>query len=208
MGTACEQPSGSGGGGPITPQNNPPATGTWNAATAIAVSGADVYIAGEIHNGSGVNINPTQACYWKNEVITDLPSTEIASYTKAIAVSGADVYIAGYGNGEKACYWENGVKTDLPSTRTGGRAMAIAVSGADVYIAGETHNGRGADNNREPDQACYWINQTIYDIPLSGDGGLAKDIAVSGADVYIAGSDNDGNFKAFYWKNGVKIHLQ
>ena len=105
------------------------------AASAIAVSGSDVYVAGTYLDG-----NP-QACYWKNGTRVDLDGHE----ARAIAVSGSDVYVAGsylgtvYGVGmynsqtivtDKACYWKNGVRVDLPNPGVGGtQAWDIAVLG-------------------------------------------------------------------------------
>jgi hypothetical protein len=96
-----------------------------------------VYIAGWYYDSEWNEV----ACYWKDEVRTDLdvPVEAENSNATAITVSGNNVYIAGYhgtiGISYTACYWKDGVRTDLDSTGNA-EAFAIAVSGNTVYAAG------------------------------------------------------------------------
>ena len=63
-----------------------PTTGNSARAWAVAVSGSDVYIAGQ---------DGDDAVYWLNGRRTALPKTGSSASAYAIAVSGSDVYIAG-----------------------------------------------------------------------------------------------------------------
>jgi hypothetical protein len=166
-----------------------PVTGTSSEATAIAISGTDVYIIGSYRVGSGYL---STACYWKNGIRTDLPITGTSSRAEDIVISGTDVYIAGtYGSG--ACYWKNGIRTDTPLPEKNKGSYAIAVSGTDVYITWDYSSG-----------ACYWKNGVRTDLPVTGTHNRVKTIAISGTDVYVTGSSDSG---ACYWKNGVRADL-
>jgi hypothetical protein len=156
----------------------------------IAFIGNDMYIA-------GFDDGP---CYWKNGSRYSLPvGGSGEGSAQGIAVSGTDVYITGHyytGSGYQACYWKNGVRTDLNGPD--GFAWGIAVSGTAVYVAGDSDY-----------HACYWLNGTRYGLP--DDGGAfsaANAVALSGADVYVAGSYYDGtDVRPCYWKNGIKYNL-
>ncbi len=91
-------------------------------ATAIAVSGDDVYVAG------GVHVGPFEAAtYWKNGVAVPLTDgTSDQAFAEAIAVSGTDVYVAGY-QGAVATYWKNGAPVALTDGNFQADARAIAI---------------------------------------------------------------------------------
>jgi len=177
-------------------------------ARALAVSGGVVYTAGYYKDGE-----VTKACYWKGTVKTDLHTgTESRAY--GIAVDGTDVYVAGYyKNGtssldDRACYWKNGVKTDL-NTVSSSIAFGIAVSGGQVYTSG-TYMAKlqGTDFYMDP-ALCYWTGTTVTDVdkkmlmPSSLD--ISFPIAVSGANVYTAGTYNLAN--SSYWTGAVETAL-
>jgi hypothetical protein len=69
-------------------------------ATAVARSGSDVYVTGELNDNSAV--------YWKNGVVKVLSTGTglIPSQANAIAIVGSDVYMAGK-DGQAAVYWKN-----------------------------------------------------------------------------------------------------
>jgi hypothetical protein len=84
-------------------------------ASAIAVVGTDVYVAGATNPpGSGY-----QATYWKNALSTDLSAnTSDISNANGIAVVGSDIYVVGMvisagGNSYSPVYWKNGVEHKL-----------------------------------------------------------------------------------------------
>jgi hypothetical protein len=78
-------------------------------ASAVFVSGSDVYIAGG--NQTGV------ATLWKNGVNTDLTAYTSPSLAYSVYVNGSDVYVSGMGtnaNGKRvATIWKNGVATNI-----------------------------------------------------------------------------------------------
>jgi uncharacterized membrane protein len=117
-------------------------------ANAIAVSGGDVYVAGDYANSMAV---VGTAVYWVNGAATVLPtpsgpagssgSVNTGIVASGIAVSDGDVYAVGYiyaqtetgalgGDVYTAAYWVNGTleTLSLPSGSTGALATGIAVS--------------------------------------------------------------------------------
>jgi hypothetical protein len=165
-------------------------------ATAIALSGTDVYVSGV----AGYTGGTTEAVYWKNGVITKIG--QAPSYAASLSISGSDQFIAGnaeFNGVYTAAYWKNGVWTNL-SQNSGSAAYAIAVSGQDVYIAGK--------DGTNGTQAVYWKNAVEY--PLIQDTvASANAIVLSGNNLYIAGSISvDGSHPtACYWKNGIRTDL-
>lgn len=196
-------------------------------ATGIAVSGNDVYVVGWLRQTPADGIH---ACYWKNGNITLLPDNSRSdnyydnypisskySLANSIFISGSDVYIAGgeqvsrmispsgYAFCISAVYWKNGNEIYLikgPYANSyADEAYSIFVDGQDVYACGAL-------------EARYWKNGTSVYLP----GRTAKSIYVSEGDVYIAGSQPDGqSFQTYfgiqyrevakYWKNGNPVNL-
>ena len=122
-------------------------------AYAIAVSGEDVYVAGQ---ESGV------ATYWKNGLKVPLTSQSINSSAFSIYISGSEVYVAGSlasgnGNGYSyGVYWKNGVMTKLTQENNYSSASSILVVGNDVYISGSM----GEANPNRYSYATYWSHET------------------------------------------------
>ncbi|MGZ3777476.1 MAG: hypothetical protein ACXVI9_07775 [Mucilaginibacter sp.] len=123
------------------------------SASAVAVSGNDVYMAGYAGGGK----------YWKNGTEVDL-SNGFLSYPLAIAVSGNDVYLAGEVDSptnapvSTATLWKNGTALSLTNGLAFAHANAIALDRSDVYIAGQD------DGN-----AVYWKNGS--EVQLAANGG-------------------------------------
>ncbi|HWD90228.1 MAG TPA: hypothetical protein VG367_19000 [Mucilaginibacter sp.] len=122
-------------------------------ASAIAVSGGDVYITGYANGGK----------YWKNGIETDLNNGGYC-YPSAIAVIGSDVYLAGDVDSpapspvSTATFWKNGTALSLTRSTSLAHANAIALDRSDVYIAGQD------DGN-----AVYWKNGS--EVTLAANGG-------------------------------------
>ena len=119
-------------------------------ATAIAVNGNDVYIAGYIISPKGHHV----ATVWRNGTAIMLDNSGLSSGANGIALNGNDLYIAGF-SGPSAVYWKNGLVTKLTfedATSVGSGANAITIVGADVYVAGGTYNDNGYPI------AIYWKN--------------------------------------------------
>ena len=192
-------------------------------ATSIAVSGNDIYVAGNIGG---------QAVYWKNGQVTRFSKDE-GDYNTAysIAVINGDVYVTGYyrdyndirtGYEDLAMYWKNGQPVKLPlPIRDYSCANSIAAIADDIYIIGNNQSGQLYWRNGQlvetindlkyvtaisqlygnayavgianNGQPAYWKNGRTES--LSSIDGLATCIAVSGSgDIYVAGvDDTNGN---------------
>lgn len=110
-------------------------------AVSLAVSGGDVYAAGQIYQQLP-GLLRTMAVVWKNGELTRLTDGSTEAEASAVAVSGSDVYVAGscgWYEGEKgdhAVLWKNGGIGLLPGTRQPS-ACAVVVSNGHVYVAGQ-----------------------------------------------------------------------
>jgi hypothetical protein len=194
--------AGNANGGPVYWKNgimvNLPHNGA-AGALSIAVNGNGVYVAGFSDGTIG-----SVATYWKGGVQVSLTSGSMISSANAIALQGSDVYVAGTIYGyliNSATYWKNGVAVSLTDKLASGIATGIAVQGNNVFVAGEGENLLDAGANPGGNYMIYWKNGIIGD--PNGMGLTSSDmnigaIAVSGLDVYIAGTD--GNYPS-YWKN-------
>jgi hypothetical protein len=165
-------------------------------ALSIAVSGSDVYVAGVEFNSNTGKI----PVYWKNGTATALPipSGAVEGEANGIAVSGGNVYIVGtvevIPNNifvQEAVFWKNGTITIIPLSvgATNSVGTAITISGNSVYTA-----------------AFYTVNGILTAIP-SPNWDYSEEpnsIAVSGSDIYMAGSQGETQYdSAVYWKNGI-----
>jgi hypothetical protein len=173
----------------LTNDQNDPLHTTANRNSALTPLGAtpDVYVAGS-DNGHAV--------YWKNGVEVSLPGGAMANGIVAI---GTNVYVCGYGNdpttgAQLVQYWLNGVLTNLTGASFFSFATGIAVSGADVYICGY---------DLFTDQAYYWKNGTIHNLP----SGEPTAIAISGSgDIYMSNA-LEASTGTSYYKNGALVTL-
>jgi hypothetical protein len=171
-------------------------------SSGVTISGSDYYTV-----GGDQSVNPV---YWKNGTPTALtmPSGKTLAYTNGIGVSGSNVYVNGVVNpGNLPVLWTNGAPTYLS---LGGAATAdnngMVVSGGNVYVLGNTHT---------PNNPVYWDAAGALHVLPQGTGnsngwtngitGTPSSIAVSGSDVYIAGTtyDGSGNGLPIVWKNGT-----
>ncbi len=185
--------------------------GTWSAltnpnglgatATAIFVSGANVYASGRYYTGS-VWIPG----YWVNNTWTDatVTSTAYSSYTSGIGLVGNDLYVAGYRTsgtlGQDVGYWLNNTWTSLsvPDTNQQRWSTGMTIVGSDVYVTGYFNNGTG--------YAAVWKNGTrTTQTSLTSYQAMASNVTVSGSDVYVIGSSNNAsnNSAPGYWLNAT-----
>jgi len=201
-----------------------PSGSTGAISTGIAVSGNDVYVSGigitgSVYAGSQKYI----AKYWKNGNVINLTDGTNSAQAWSIAVSGNDAYVAGKewngnpyqdasGNTYKksvAKYWKNNTPVNLSDGTENAITNSITVSGNDVYVAGAEWNGRsyqiqGISYTYRKSIAKYWKNGKAVNLTDGSEDAEAKSIAVSGNDVYVAGTVNG---YATYWKNGIAVTL-
>ncbi|MDR2543637.1 MAG: hypothetical protein LBC80_09375 [Treponema sp.] len=178
-----------------------PEGGLESVANSIFVYEGSVYVAGYCD----IMINSDiirHAVYWKNGEIVLLPSQGFIAEAHSIVVSEGSVYVAGTYRGTPiACYWKDGVRTDISGFRC---AKAIAVSGSNIHIAGDMTDWLDYTSIGYPSKTYYWRNgTTATQLPWGMD---VSSIALSGNDVYIAGSSGM-DWQAVYWKNGTQVEL-
>ena len=200
-----------------------PSGSAGSISTAIAVSGNDVYVAGIGITGNIFNGNQNYiAKYWKNDNATDLTDGSTGAQAWSIAVSGNDAYVAGVewngksyqdanGNTSQngvAKYWKNSQAINLTDGSNSAFATSITVSGTDVYVAGIEWDGQSYQDasgySLRKSVAKYWKNGKAVNLTDGTEDAEAKSIAVSGNDVYVAGTING---YATYWKNGIAVTL-
>lgn len=163
----------------------------------------NVYVSG-IQTTGGLD----KGVVWKNgTVAVNALNTSRHYYANSIAVNGTDVYTAGYENttnGGKVHVWKNGtLHYSLGDASCIGNG--IAVSGNDIYVAG------GVFETQTLRRSVVWKNADAsgYTILATASSGIeAKNVVVSGTDVYVCGQDiNTNGVIARIWKNGVAMTL-
>jgi hypothetical protein len=200
-----------------------------STARAIAVSGADIYIAGDYHLGNTYwNENqeadrqdqesPYRTYYWKYgdpSVTRIVPPGETENvytgsvYTSGLTILNEGVYIAGYykeGQTYKTYYIQPGGEMNALDTlpllppKTHDLRMTRSGDGS-FYLTGYVIEGEQAE-------VFYWKtgDADLNRLPITGPGGdfHVSDMKVSGADIYITGyyREKPSLYKAYYWKGG------
>jgi len=174
-------------------------------ATAVFVSGGNVYVAG--FRGDA-NLEGGTPGYWVNGAWQEFMKNpnDGRSVTSAILVVAGDVYVSGYhipqgGRKTIPCYWKNGVRTDLDMGDfwNVGNGKDIFISGGDLFVAGDvTFSGCFAPCA----VACYWKNGVRTELDKSNSN--ASGISVSAGDVIVSGMFNS---LPCYWRNGERNDL-
>lgn len=175
-------------------------------AHAIAVSGTDVYVVGEVSNGTH-----SVATLWKNGSPVALTDGTNNAYARGVFVAGSDVYVAGY-DGRGVEYWKNGVPVVLTDGTEQAASNAIFVSGSDVYAAGYEYQNTqiSPTSSIVAPVATYWKNGTPVALTNGAQPSVIWSFFVSGLDVYASGyyqKDSSSAPTAAYWKNGALIPL-
>jgi hypothetical protein len=128
-------------------------------ATAVYVSGADVYVAGieEIRDAATGGIINEAPRLWKNGVSMpiSIPGNSLFNTITSILVTGGDVYLGGQYNGAGAV-WKNG---SMIGTSTYSLAEIVSsiflYNNTDIYVTGASSS---SGNN------CYWKNGNFVEM--------------------------------------------
>jgi hypothetical protein len=185
-------------------------------ATAVFISGTDVYVAGSEVGLDSAGDSYTLIEYWRNGTPVILSDTSAGGSAFSIFVAGTDVYVAGFeyetmqtgsttfSTQPVATYWKNGVAAKLTDGSFAAVAFSIFVSGADVYVSG--YNCLAQVSGCE--LGAYWKNGALVQL-TSTDQSAADSIFVAGSDVYVADnvSPTSGVEEAALWKDGVETTL-
>jgi hypothetical protein len=106
----------------------------------VAISGSDIYVAGDSLNTGGG--------YWKNGVFTSINNGNFSP--ASIATFAGDTYITGSAGGQGA-YWKNGILINfMPGNCV--VVNAVALNGTDLYVL-------GSDTNYNK---MVWKNGTLF----------------------------------------------
>jgi uncharacterized protein (TIGR03437 family) len=148
-------------------------------ATAVYISGVDVYVAGfeaiTASNGGIINKAPR---LWKNGVSVPLatPGNSLFNSISCILVSGNNVYVGGQYNGA-AAVWKNGVMINVPSYALAEQISSMFLyNNTDLYITGASS---ASGNN------CYWKNGNFVEMD-PGCHGLSSNCANTSANQAIS----------------------
>jgi len=132
--------------------------GATNAkATAIFVSGADVYVAGFEEVKSGIAIINKAPRLWKNGASVPLttPADNLFNGVNALLVAGTDVYVGGVYNGAGAV-WKNGTMINTASYAVAEQVTSLFMyNNADLYASGAS-NASGLNG--------YWVNGNFVEM--------------------------------------------
>jgi len=207
---------------PVTSIDDYPVVSTESQAYSIFISGTDIYIAGGETITKMISPSPNPdyitgiaALYWKNGNPVYLIQ---GSYTdskndkaSSIFVAGQDVHASGL---TRARYWKNENSFYLPgSNDIYTKATSISVSEGDVYLSGTQHDGGvcQASGPCRRSVAKYWKNGNPVKLTDGTKNAYTLSIAISGADVYVAGYEENTadtqDYVAKYWKNGKPVTL-
>jgi hypothetical protein len=176
-----------------------PGVATGATLNHTAVSGNDVYATG-YDNTNTFSI----AKYWRNGASIALSNGNSNAVGNAIITSGTDVLVAGYSVNNStvnATYWRNNTPAILSNASS--NAEAITIAGSDILIAGHQ-----VISNKN--KATVWRNGVANILTTGNNDEEAIAIAVSGNDVYVAGTEYNTttqNDMIKYWKNGVATVL-
>lgn len=177
--------------------------GTYASTSGIAINGEDVYVSGQIEGSS-----KSMACYWKNNVKTELSNGAYEANAEDIFVTNTnDVYIVGTETDDQvipiAKLWQNGTSQFLSNSRS--RATSIDICGEDVYVGGNTYN-----INTLKHKAVVWKNGVANEQTTAVHKALVYDVLCVNGDVYAVGYSQSTALDkrvAVLWKNGFKTDL-
>jgi hypothetical protein len=101
-----------------------------------------------------------------------------------------------------ASVWKDGVRTDLPKPQGAAgssAALQIVVKSGSVYAVGFATDANAAT------LPVFWKDGLVNVLPMpeGAEEGVAYNIAINGADVYVSGVVEFDDYYPVLWKNGV-----
>lgn len=180
-------------------------SGVNSQSYAMAISGNDVYICGDIRDAA---TNKDVATLWKNGAIVFQHSGTNETSAQDILIVGSDIYLSGWEynnatNKGRAVYWKNGTFTSVSdAARDEYNEGGIAVSGTDVYLL-STEYLPGTTGSTTI--VRYYKNGTPVQLSTGADFKVGESLALFNGKVYAGGwaSDASNNQQAIIWKGGV-----
>ncbi|TYR32233.1 hypothetical protein FXV77_19745 [Sphingobacterium phlebotomi] len=176
---------------------------TYEEATAVFVSGEDVYVTGSYFLADG---EKRIGVVWKNGDILMATDGKESTTFADIFVSGDDVYTVGHENtqgGIVSKYWKNGKAVTLSTADITTYAKSIVVDGADIYVLGYVDNLSTVGRS-----LTLWKNGKA-DKLISGRSVIrGGKVVIENGDVYACGYEQVGSkYEPRFFKNGVKQPL-
>ena len=175
--------------------------GTDAIATAVFVSGNDVYAAGlecVYDNGQDQEDPPRYVgVFWKNGVISRF--TDLAGKAELevndLFVSGNDVYLVGqdkFGEKPTAMLWKNGIAEPLSDGSNTAYVSSVFVSGNDIYVV-------GAEKRNSKEVAMLWTKRggtcswATKDLTDGSEEAVAFSVYVIDNHIYVVGYEREKN---------------
>lgn len=195
-------------------------TATSGSKTATCAVTSNVIVASGSVQTSASNYSLNLPAYWKNGVLTTLPTgSQAYGEGKNFTYNGTDFYVLGYtysaSNTQTTqipVYWKNGAMTTLPLAGAAyGTAQQMQFdSSGSMYVQGALYfPASGGYYYTTPG---YWKNGTWVDLSMAlpssstATSGGTNNFSQNGTDFYVTGwlvDPSSGAQVPVYWKNGV-----
>jgi hypothetical protein len=166
-------------------------------ANDIFVQGQNVYIVGNERNEDGVSV----AKLWVNAAVTNLSDGIVDAGATGVFVQNGTIHVVGWqstssvNSASKAIHWTDGVPQELPSYDSQSSAFDVEVYNGDIYIGGVLQFDNGYYKN------MLWKNNQPQYSTLALTSVQANGMFLNKGDIYMAGSLEDSQCTACYWKN-------
>ena len=192
--------------------SNGPGLGALNSTVLdLAISGSDLYVAGEFTNAAGI-AQADRVARWNGNAWSAMGSNvagtdgALFEVARAVAVSGTDVFVggsftnvAGIAQADRVARWNGNAWSGLGSNMAGtdgaigAGVWRLAVNGSHLYVGGEFNNAAGIAT---ADKVARWTGGAWQALGSNGagDGAFAEPASLvasftfNGTDVYVGGS--------------------
>ena len=162
-------------------------TGYSGNASALTVSGSDVYVAGAEPGNNGV-LNP-MPIFWQNGAVNPLNTPSGSGTASSVAIDGSDVYLAGISE-------YNSDTSHVPYTTEDASYPTFG------NVATLWKNGQSSPLT---DLSFVGMVGGLYATRVFND--YVSGLYVSNGDVYAAGGSYFEGAHACYWQNGNRVDL-